>query len=140
MHESWPACGGNTSVGTTRRLETEKSRSRASSCSNTIPCGVAQDGARRSAVSATQRGTSNAAGPRSNAALQHFPSPSTAAAPASSQLSSRPEAMLGARTGGHCGTTVIFDLLAKKLRSTSVILLNGEAPAVNPPVLLNNVY
>jgi hypothetical protein len=48
--------------------------------------------------------------------------------------------MLGAGTGGHCGTTVIFDLLAKNLRSTSEIPLNGEAPAVNPPVLLNNGY
>src|ERR1700752_5298763 len=136
MHESWPACGGRTSVGTTRRREAEKSRSRASWVSNTISWGVDQDGARRSAVSAAQRGRSNAAGPRSSAAVQHLSSPSNAAAPASSQLSRRPEAMLGAGTGGHCGTTVIFDLLAKKLRSTSEIPLNGEAPAVNPPVLL----
>ena len=37
MQESWPACGGSTSVGTTPRLrEVEKSRRRASGDSNTI--------------------------------------------------------------------------------------------------------
>ena len=38
MHESWPACGGSTSVGTTllRGPVVEKSRSRATGASNTI--------------------------------------------------------------------------------------------------------
>ena len=89
--------------------------------SNTISCGVAQDGARRS-------GSARPSGGRRTPPDRARTPPSSicralraAAAPASSQLSRRPEAMLGEGTGGHCGTTVIFDLLAKKLRSTSEI-------------------
>src|SRR5437588_30596 len=44
MHESWPACGGRTSVGTTPRRVLEKSRSRASGASSTISCGEAHSG------------------------------------------------------------------------------------------------
>src|ERR1700733_15347156 len=134
MHESWPAWGGGTRAGITRRFEVEKSRRRASGASNTISCGVVQAGARRSAVVATQRGTLNAPGPRSSAAAQILPMPSTALAQPSSQLSRRPEPRAGERTGGHCGTALMFDLLGEK---TSKHLRNGEAPVVLPPVLLS---
>src|SRR5690348_3373520 len=112
MHESWPAWGGSTSVGTTRpRPETEKSRSRASGASNTISCGVVQAGASRVVAVISQRVTSNAAGPRWRAATQHLPRPTKVAAAPSSQLSNRPEAALGDGTGGHCGTALMLDLL-----------------------------
>src|SRR5690349_14654928 len=105
MHESWPAWGGSTSVGTTRLRETEKSRRRASGASNTISCGVVQEGLRRSVVVVSQRGKSNAVGPRCHAADQHLPKLSSVAAYPSSQLSRRPEPRLvGAGTGGQCDT------------------------------------
>src|ERR1700729_1722079 len=53
MHESWPACGGSTSVGTTcARLRLEKSRSRATGVSNMILFGLDQVGRRRLTISA----------------------------------------------------------------------------------------
>ncbi len=46
MQESWPACGGSTSVGTTFLLRVvEKSRSLATGASNTILLGELQVGA-----------------------------------------------------------------------------------------------
>src|ERR1700757_5280355 len=114
MHESWPAWGGSTSVGTTRRPpDTEKSRSRANGVSNTISCGVVHEGAFRVVAVSIQRGTSSAAGPRSRAVAQHLPRPARVPAAPSSQLSSRPEARLGEGTGGHCGTALMFDLLGE---------------------------
>src|ERR1700759_3844090 len=114
MHESWPAWGGSTSVGTTpRRVDVEKSRSRASGVSNTIVCGVVHAGACRVLAVSIQRGTSSATGPRWSAAAQHLPRPSKVAAAPSSQLSRSPEARLGEGTGGHCGTALIFDLLGE---------------------------
>src|SRR5437763_16396495 len=111
MHESCPAWGGSTSVGTTRLRETEKSRRRASGVSNTISCGVVQDGFVRVVAVAIQRGRSNAVGPCFSAAVQHLPRPSKVAAAPSSQLSRSPEARLGEGTGGHCGTALTDDLL-----------------------------
>src|SRR5689334_19918689 len=114
MHESWPAWGGRTRVGTTRRREVEKSRRRASGASNTTSCGVVQAGLRRSVAVVSQRGKSNAVGPRSTAADQHLPKLSRVAAHPSIQLSRRPEPRLvGAGTGGHCGTALMFDLLGE---------------------------
>src|ERR1700733_5045904 len=113
MHESWPACGGSTRVGTTRRLEIEKSRRRASGASNTISCGVVQAGGRRSEAVANQRGRSKAVGPRSTAVFQQSPAASIAAVQPSSQLSKSPEVSPIGATGGHCVTAFIFDLLAK---------------------------
>ena len=50
-----------------------------------------------------------------------------------SEYSASPEPrLMGAGTGGHCGTALTFDLLAK----TSKHLKNEEAPAELPPVLL----
>src|ERR1700733_1643087 len=130
MHESWPAWGGSTSVGITRRFDVEKSRRRASGASNTISWGVVQAGARRSVAVASQRGTLNAPGPRSSVAAQILPMPSTALAQPSSQLSNRPEPRAaGEGTGGHCETALIFVLLGEK---TSKHLRNGEAPVVFP--------
>ena len=45
MQESWPACGGSTSVGTTFAFEpSEKSRRRATGHSSTISLGECQRG------------------------------------------------------------------------------------------------
>jgi hypothetical protein len=45
MHESWPACGGSTRVGTTSAVEpAEKSRRRATGHSSTISFGECQRG------------------------------------------------------------------------------------------------
>src|SRR5581483_6212108 len=118
MHESCPAWGGSTSVGTTRRRELEKSRRRASGASNTISCGVVQTGFRRSVAVIIQRGRSNAVGPCCSAAPQHLPRPSSVAAYPSSQLSRRPDPrLLGAGTGGHCGTALTFDLLGENFKA-----------------------
>ena len=55
MHESWPACGGSTSVGTTSaRLRPEKSRSRATGVSSTILLALDHVGRRRLTTSAHQ--------------------------------------------------------------------------------------
>ena len=55
MHESWPACGGSTRVGTTcLRLRDEKSRSRAIGASSMIRLGVDHVGRRRLTTSAHQ--------------------------------------------------------------------------------------
>jgi hypothetical protein len=51
MHESWPACGGSTSVGTTSDGEAgEKSRNRVSGVRRTIRWRVAHFGGRRSVM------------------------------------------------------------------------------------------
>ena len=56
MHESCPACGGSTSVGSTRlRPPAEKSRSRATGASNTTSLAELQRGGRRSVADANQR-------------------------------------------------------------------------------------
>src|SRR5215475_1317916 len=118
MQESWPAWGGSTSVGTTRlRPATEKSRSRISGVSNTISCGVVQEGACRVVAVSIQRDRSNAAGPRSSAAAQHLPRPSKVAAAPSNQLSRSPDARLGDGAGGHCETGLMFDLLGETLKA-----------------------
>ena len=75
MHESWPACGGMTSVGTTSAgAPPEKSRSRLSGVARTISCGVCHRGLRRVVVSAHQRimssGTSSGVRPRVRAPAQ----------------------------------------------------------------------
>src|SRR3974390_1011752 len=108
MEDSWPAWGGSTSVGTTRRREVEKSRRRARGASNTISCLVVHDGACRVVGVISQRGRANAVGPRGSAAVQHLPSPSRVTAAPSIQLSNSPEARLGEGTGGSCGTALTF--------------------------------
>src|SRR5579863_3724259 len=56
MHESWPACGGSTSVGTIEADgSVEKSRSRAIGVSNAIVCREDQWGGVRVAISSSQR-------------------------------------------------------------------------------------
>ena len=80
MHESWPAWGGRTSVGTTRLRETEKSRSRAKGASNAISCGVDHDGGVRRVAVAIHREKSKAAGPRRSAAVKQRPNPLMAVA------------------------------------------------------------
>ena len=60
MQESWPACGGSTSVGTTSAVEPcEKSRRRATGHSSTISLGECQVGRSRRPASVHQRRTSS---------------------------------------------------------------------------------
>ncbi len=104
MQESWPACGGSTSVGTSpARVEVEKSRSRATGASNTISCGVVQVGARRFLASSNQRGSSATPGPPDRALAQQSTVPVKAISQASSQLSSRLAVLIaGVLAGKYC--------------------------------------
>src|ERR1700694_195738 len=96
MHESWPACGGSTSVGIRPLVpDVEKSRRRATGVSNTISCGVVQAGALRAAVSSNQRGRSSAPGPCATAAVMQSTAALIATAQPFVQLSNRGEAVVG---------------------------------------------
>src|SRR5947209_6374541 len=104
MHESCPACGGRTSVGTTALLAPagEKSRRRAIGASNTISFVEVHDGARRLAISSSQCGTSNGAGDPVSAAAKQSASPSSPTDQPSSQLFSSPEVnVVGPSAGGQ---------------------------------------
>ena len=91
MQESWPACGGSTSVGTTPRAPAaEKSRSRASGASNTSSCGEDQPGRRRSPATVIQCPTSNGQGATRMPARTQSVTPPAVAAHASTQVSSNP--------------------------------------------------
>jgi len=83
MHESWPACGGSTSVGTTRlRGAVEKSRKRAIGPSNTTSLVELHRGRRRALVVRHHRNksvsTSGALDPRRSSPAHQSVRPSTA--------------------------------------------------------------
>src|ERR1700690_1767042 len=87
MHESCPACGGSTRVGTTPlRAPVEKARSRATGASNATSLGEVHRGRRRVVADDHQRiqstASSGGVAPRSITPAHQLEIPSTAAAQA----------------------------------------------------------
>src|SRR5476649_657794 len=102
MHESCPACGGSTSVESTRlRLPAEKSRSRATEASNTTSLAECQRGGRRSVAETHQciqsAPSSGGVALRASAPAHQSDSPSTAA-PHAETLSA---SAISSNDGGH---------------------------------------
>src|SRR5689334_4492020 len=115
MHESWPAWGGSTSVGTgPRAREVEKSRNRATGVSKMILWGVVQDGGRRDQVISSHRGTSSASILPVKAPPIQSVRPFWVATQPSSQLASSGEDKTGNATGGYCGTAIMTASLKTK--------------------------
>src|SRR5436190_6564318 len=109
MHESCPACGGSTNVGTTGAAPgAEKSRKRASGASKTSSCGDVQQGRRRVPACTSCAGIAHmAAGGRMSDACRRADSPSVVACQASVQASNRAPDELGPVTEGHMGDVLI---------------------------------
>src|ERR1700716_1302652 len=110
MQESWPACGGSTSVGTTPRLAPggEKSRRRAIGASNTTSFGEVHEGGRRVAIKSNHRGTSIGPEPPERAAPKSSDTPWKPIDQPSNQLFTKPEVIVaGPSPGGQCDEAFI---------------------------------
>src|SRR5450755_4670202 len=125
MHESCPAWGGSTSVGTRPRgLAVEKSRSRATGASKMISFGLAHLGGSRVVMRFHHLGRS--CGPTSplSVAPTYSPMPRSAIDHPSTQLSSSPDEVGGAETEARGeGITVLPPWMRKS---------TGDAGATSP--------